>query len=236
MKNKTVIYMHKNKINGKVYIGQTNADPPNRRWKNGNGYDDSPLFYKAIVKYGWDNFEHIILEENLSPEEANQRECYWIQYYKSNNDLYGYNLTIGGKNYMIDKWQDPDYREEMHQSFSKARLKKVEDGTFYEDHLVPMLNGMQRAWSDEEWRSKRIANLMGSKNPNSKAVYNIETGKIFNTIKEAAEWAGLHSVSGIGQCCKGQRNVSGKHPETGVPLHWKYCKDIREEGWNDESF
>lgn len=45
-------------------------------------------------------------------------------------------------------------------------------------------------------------------------------------IKEAAQWAGLNSVSGIGQCCRGERNVSGIHPETGEKLHWKYVKGV----------
>lgn len=36
------IYLHKNKINHKVYIGQTKT-PLNLRWKNGNGYKNSVL-------------------------------------------------------------------------------------------------------------------------------------------------------------------------------------------------
>lgn len=39
-----------------------------RRFNNGFGYKHSTYFYSAINKYGWDNFEHIILEENLSEE------------------------------------------------------------------------------------------------------------------------------------------------------------------------
>lgn len=43
MENNFVIYKHTNKFNGKSYIGQTKNEL-NRRWKNGNGYKDSPLF------------------------------------------------------------------------------------------------------------------------------------------------------------------------------------------------
>ena len=32
------IYLHKNKINGKVYIGQTSEDDVNRRFRGGAGY------------------------------------------------------------------------------------------------------------------------------------------------------------------------------------------------------
>ena len=68
--NNYTIYMHKNKINGKVYIGQT-CQNPIKRWDNGRGYETSSRFYNAILKYGWDNFDHIILYSNLSLEEAN---------------------------------------------------------------------------------------------------------------------------------------------------------------------
>ena len=59
------IYIHRNKINNKAYIGQTCNDPK-KRWENGNGYKKQPHFYNAIQKYGWDGFEHIIWGENLT--------------------------------------------------------------------------------------------------------------------------------------------------------------------------
>ena len=95
MKTNGIIYLHKNKVNGKCYIGQT-FQKPNERWKNGNGYRNQPKFYNAILKYGWDNFEHIILEQNLSEDIIDEREKYWIDYYKSFLPENGYNLTLGG--------------------------------------------------------------------------------------------------------------------------------------------
>ena len=56
-----------------------------------------------------------------------------------------------------------------------------------------------------------------------KRLYKSETNKIFTTIKEAAEWTGLKSVSGIGQCCRGKQKTAGHHPETNEPLHWVFC-------------
>lgn len=89
------IYMHKNKINGKIYIGQTKQNL-NKRFMNGDGYKKSPKFYKAIQKYGWDNFEHIILESNLTHDEANEKEIYYIEKYDSCNRDKGYNISFGG--------------------------------------------------------------------------------------------------------------------------------------------
>ena len=89
------IYIHKNKINGKVYVGQTKQSLK-RRWNNGNGYTQCPYFYNAIKKYGWDNFEHILLDEHLTKEEANTKEQDYIKYYKSSSPEFGYNISNGG--------------------------------------------------------------------------------------------------------------------------------------------
>lgn len=73
------IYLHRNKINNKVYIGQTKfGDNPNKRWQNGNGYKENISFYYDIQKYGWNNFEHIILENNLTLDESNKLEKQYI--------------------------------------------------------------------------------------------------------------------------------------------------------------
>ena len=92
------IYMHRNKINGKIYIGQT-CQKPSYRWKrNGKGYETCEIMWKAIQKYGWNNFEHIILKSNLTLEEANFYEKYYIKKFNSTNKQFGYNIRKGGKN------------------------------------------------------------------------------------------------------------------------------------------
>ena len=91
------IYAHINKINGKVYIGQTCYRNINQRWRHGEGYKRSPHFYNAIQKYGWENFEHIILFEDICGYElADVIERELIQKYQSNNSEYGYNISSGG--------------------------------------------------------------------------------------------------------------------------------------------
>ena len=92
------IYMHRNKINGKIYIGLT-CQKPSYRWKrNGKGYETCEIMWKAIQKYGWNNFEHIILKSNLTLEEANFYEEYYIKKFNSTNKQFGYNIRKGGKN------------------------------------------------------------------------------------------------------------------------------------------
>ena len=63
MEDKTyIVYLHVNPKNKKVYVGITN-----------HGYTKCKKFYNAIIKYGWNNFNHIVLcnitdgEEDIIP-------------------------------------------------------------------------------------------------------------------------------------------------------------------------
>lgn len=88
------VYYHKNKINNKYYIGITKQNV-NKRWgKNGKNYYTQYFGY-AIQKYGWDNFEHGILFDNLTETEAKNKEIELIKKYNSLHPN-GYNLTVGG--------------------------------------------------------------------------------------------------------------------------------------------
>ena len=98
MKNNFKVYIHRNLINGKVYIGQTCKTLQSRSGVDGKNYIKSTHFWNAIKKYGWDNFEHEVLYEGLTGEEANEIERKLIKQYNSNNDKFGYNLDSGGKN------------------------------------------------------------------------------------------------------------------------------------------
>ena len=96
------VYIHTNKYNNKVYIGITSRNPTDRWGVNGYKYhEDQPVFYRAIKKYGWDNFDHIIFADHLTEDEAKHMEILLIALYKSNctkykNPEYGYNMTDGG--------------------------------------------------------------------------------------------------------------------------------------------
>ena len=87
------VYSHTNLINGKIYIGIT-SNKPERRWRKGDGYKRSLKFYNAIQKYGWNNFRHEILYENLTEKEAKNIEQKLIRENKKQNK--SYNITDGG--------------------------------------------------------------------------------------------------------------------------------------------
>lgn len=88
------IYKITNKVNGKVYIGQT-IRPLKVRFRQHTYRKDCTYLASAINKYGKENFT-IELIETIPYEKLNEREIYWISFYKSQNKKYGYNLLKGG--------------------------------------------------------------------------------------------------------------------------------------------
>lgn len=132
-----IIYKHTNKINGKVYIGQTCQDL-NKRWNCGKGYSEQ-AFGKAITKYGWDNFTHEILESNLSFEQANEKEIYYIELYNATNSKKGYNKMVGGQQSLGDFSKKKIYQmdlkfniiKEFESIISAAKELNIPEGRIY---------------------------------------------------------------------------------------------------------
>ena len=92
---KGLIYVIRNTINDKVYVGQTtqtiNIRFTNHKMASRTGEDTK--FYRAMRKYGEENFYPELLEQ-VEIEDLNDRERYWIKYYNSYYN--GYNSTLGG--------------------------------------------------------------------------------------------------------------------------------------------
>ena len=77
------VYCHTNKINNKKYVGIT-CHGCGRWGANGQGYgtklpiEKQSKFAKAINRYGWDNFDHEWLENNLTCQEAIEKEKFYV--------------------------------------------------------------------------------------------------------------------------------------------------------------
>ena len=109
------IYIIKNNINDKVYIGQT-CQSPSERFKqhmkpSTHKQRGSYKIYNAINKYGKENFYYEVLEEHISEEDINEREIYYINLYNSYE--HGYNSTRGGDTKIISRVQDIQKLKEM---------------------------------------------------------------------------------------------------------------------------
>lgn len=207
MTSKYTVYIHKNKVNGKVYIGQT-CQKPSRRWGiNGSGYKGQP-FYAAIQKYGWNNFEHIILKQNLSLEEANLWEKYYIKKYNSSNSNFGYNCTLGGKSFKVSELT----RKKMSEAHKGNKLSEEQK------RKIKINNKGKHSFKHTLEAKNKI------KEKHKRKVQCINTQKIFNSIQEACQWCGLKMTSqyNISRVCNGKRKTAGKHPSTQEALKWRW--------------
>ena len=80
---------------GKQYFGMTKAYPPSRWGKNGIGYRCNKEMTDAIMKCGWENVEHHIIQRNLTYEEACALEEALIVENRTYDLEFGYNDFIG---------------------------------------------------------------------------------------------------------------------------------------------
>lgn len=100
-----LIYKATNNINGKIYIGQTTLTLEERKKthkRDSQRISDEKLkrnhFYRAIRKYGWENFSWEVLQDNIETiDELDELEQYYIKLYNTfNNPSRGYNNQSGG--------------------------------------------------------------------------------------------------------------------------------------------
>jgi len=105
--------------NGKIYFGITCQKVEVRWRKDGSGYKNNKLMWKAIKKYGWDNIKHEIIFENLSEQTANELEIKLIAEYKTQDTRFGYNIMPGGL--VATGWH---HTEESKKKMSASQLGK----------------------------------------------------------------------------------------------------------------
>lgn len=113
---KYLIYIIKNKINNKVYIGQTCQSAKERFAQHMKPSvckkRGSYKIYNAIEKYGKENFYYEVLEDNINSEDIDEKEIKYISVYDSYNN--GYNSTQGGDSKTICKVNDIQILKELY--------------------------------------------------------------------------------------------------------------------------
>lgn len=236
------IYLLENKINHKKYIGQTCQSPQNR-WANGAGYKGQGVIGAAIEKYGWDNFDHIILEEVETQKEADARESYYIQYYDCLAcNRKGYNVSSGGQaGYPLAGFTEQE-KQSYKEKQSIAGKKRFQENP----ELYQKMSEISKNYWTEENRLLKSAQMKEYYSQNLEAkekfaqygkeyiekikipVKCIETGEVFESLTAAGEWCDVSGTS-ISLYLKGKGQYAGHHPDTNIRLHWCYPKQNEQE-------
>jgi group I intron endonuclease len=231
-----LIYKHTNKINGKSYIGLTQFNYANIRWQNGKGYakHTQPCFRDAIKKYGWENFTHEILEDNIKTRaEANQREQYWIAYYHTYvKDPFcnGYNLTKGGDDHTYTA------RGVLQLSENKVILQRFDSLLLAENSTGIPAKNIYRAcvkklksaggyyWcyatDYDDYKIEKSKKLIAVQE-----IYQLDLQDnivaTYASMSEAVRMLGYNSCSKISMCCNNKR-------KTAYGYKWRYKNEERK--------
>ncbi len=235
MNKKHCIYMHKNKVNGKVYIGQTLQDNPNNRWQNGHGYIKQSKFFSDIIKYGWLNFEHIILERDLTQQEANDREDFWIKHFNSCKN--GYNTITENNRTEIQKNSDSLIiclnTNKTYKTLKEASLDTGADPSAIsrcyggQRKSAGMINGIPGFWILSTADENLIREIRNNYNNITRKIVCIETSQIFNSLDEVITYCDLPVSSAnkarLKNILKHQTGASfGRDKKLNIKLHWRY--------------
>ena len=129
------IYKITNLINNKVYIGlSTNIK---ERWRahrsrpfQKKSHQYNYYLYRAIRKYGLENFSFEVVEE-CQKEELGEKEIYWINYYHSNDEQFGYNRTSGGEQARTSSKITEDEAKEIQEYLLYSKMSQADLGKKY---------------------------------------------------------------------------------------------------------
>lgn len=196
--------------NGKMYVGITKMRPK-RRWDCGRGYKENEYFSRAIAKYGWDNFNHEILLEGLTVDEASLAEKIFIGYWDLTNRNKGYNLESGG----VANWE---MTEETRRKISEAQIgRKASEETKRKMSEArrgkrnPMYGKRGTNYGKHFTQATKDKMSASCKHKRAVAQLDMQTGKLinqFDSIIGAGRNTGINAKH-ISACCNGNRKSAG---------------------------
>ena len=200
--------------NGKSYIGQTTTSLIKRSGKRGKLYLGCRVFYNAIKKYGFDNFEVSILEECLI-KELNEKEKHYIEELKTLVP-YGYNVKDGGQN--TSRKENPIYAYNLDGTFYKKYFNQNDarkDFNINGSDLTKCLDGKVHYIKGKIWKREyhdKVEPVLTGKN-GAKPVIQLdpktnEIINIYDSASAAARALGLSRPTGISKCCNGNSKIS----------------------------
>lgn len=245
------IYKVTNKINKKVYIGQT-SNSIKKRWVQHksaarNAKNNSVVFYNAINKYGEDNFAIDIIYEVCCDtkdeliDELNDLEIYYISIYNSLIPN-GYNLTSGGNNRSVRNMKS--VTSYFYDGTKDMIFDSASEGAAYyhadSSHILQCCNGNAQSCKSRIWRySDDSFNKFEIKisKKQLESGYNLAVDKYtldgtylntYNSISAAIkDDESVISHTPISLCCKGVYNQAYGYV-------WRYSGDsFNKYKWKD---
>lgn len=196
----------------KKYIGITKNSLRQRLKSGYNKY-----FTNAINKYGYENIKVEILEDNLTLEEAAEKERYYIHLYDTTNHEKGYNITSGGEGGqgLYDYYEIIEYYKNVNYNF-KETLE------YFHCQSKTLLNILELfGFNRKEIVSQIDKQRYIEQNKNVPVIqYDLLGNYIqdYVTVRDAAKAVGLSNAHGIVEVCKNNQNKAGGY-------YWRFRQD-----------
>lgn len=194
------IYKITNKVNNKIYVGQTVRDPKVRFLEHMNDSVSQDYFHQAIRKYGPDNFTFEIIDEAQTIDELNQKEIFWIKELNSYacSSSNGYNTTHGGQDNPMshenvkEKHDKIMRSDEVRKKISDTMKQKVSRGELFDEKHRKSLSESMKGNQHFKGHKRTPEAIQATSKALHKKVYCVdETGalvKSFDAVVDAAEW------------------------------------------------
>lgn len=222
------IYKIQNQIDGAVYIGKTidymQRWRAHRAFAKREGERSKGPLYKAIKKYGIDNFSFSIIEE-CKDSELSEREKYWISEYCATDRTRGYNISSGGNN---DCKRVCQYSEDMELLGTYKGIRAASEMTGLSQNSIKYAcEGITSKCGGFLWRYEGSpvpgpdhtaihGRYTATARPVDQYDLNGKYIRSFRSLNNAQKETGIR-IKLISQCCHGQKDsVSG--------YKWKFAK------------
>jgi group I intron endonuclease len=234
------IYSYKNKVNGKIYIGQTRQSIETRQWdhmKKVKSKDYSlGSIHAAIDEFGLENFTFEVVETVNHPSKLDKRELYWIEYYSS---FYtGYNLKKGNSG-SGSSHGTPFF---VH---SKRFVSQSEAARYYCIKPMTFNARIRLGWTPEEAAQTKVVVFRGKEYKNHKELaraHGVRYGQFHQRISGDNPWS-LEQALEIKQVPKRNANnnkqvvINGlvlyhSHSEAEKALDLPSISERLKRGWN----
>ena len=178
---------------------------PERRWNSGKGYVKNKYFHDAILKYGWNNFQHIIIADGLTKVEACDLEKALIAGCKSTDPSKGYNISLGGESGTYGVKFGPEFGEVVRKRMIGPR--NLNYGKKFSEETRRKLSEARKG----KWSPKQKEALTKVHKSMQKKVVCLDTGIVYESQTQAAKMTGC-SQRGIQAVCKGEQiSAHGLH-------------------------
>lgn len=146
-----IIYSHVNKVNKKEYIGQTINSIDSRSGKNGAYYTrNDTVFSSAIKKYGWDNFDHLVLREFKSNDITELKEML----IEEEMNVIASRNTLAPNGYNLQRY---DNRIQIHHEESIKKIKKARKKQKISRKTIEAMADANRGKIHSEEHNRRIS-------------------------------------------------------------------------------